>query len=473
MLIYGLGGVLAKIVPFIMVPIVTRLMPGTEYFGMSDMTNTIVSFAQAFSVMGMYDAMFRFFFDDDDIEREKAICSTALFFVLGFSLVVALSMLLFSDPIAKLFFGTTECVSLVIIASISTFIGGSGSIIQAPTRIQNKRITFIVMNLVTSLLSYGISVPLLITGNYVIALPVAAAAAALVSLVVFGLLNRSWFGIKQFRLPYLLPMLKIGIPLMPTFLCYWLFSSADRLMITSILGISEEGIYAIAAMVGQASQLVYTAFAQGWQYFAFSTMHDKDQVSMTSRIYEYLGAISFIVSAWLIVFIAPLFDLLFPSQYLPGITAAPYLFLAPLLLMLFQVLANQLLIIKKTWPSLLMLALGVVMNIALNLVMIPTIGIEGAAIATLAGYLLINAVALIVLTRMKLINVSGRFYVGLLAFTMFFLAWRFLLIGQLAPLLIACAALCVVFALLYRVELKRAVQKIRSLVQRSRANDSC
>ena len=56
-LVYGLGGVISKIVPLIMVPIVTRLMPSTDYFGLSDLSNTVVSFASAFAVMGMYDAM--------------------------------------------------------------------------------------------------------------------------------------------------------------------------------------------------------------------------------------------------------------------------------------------------------------------------------------------------------------------------------------------------------------------------------
>lgn len=471
MLIYGLGGILAKIVPFIMVPVVTRLMPGSEYFGMSDMTNTIVSFAQAFAIMGMYDAMFRFFFDDEDKENKRTICSTTFFFVMGFSLVIALCLTLFADPISRLFFGTAECTLLVVIAAISTFIGSSGSIIQAPTRIQNKRITFIVMNLVTSVLSYGISVPLLLMGDYMIALPVAVAVASLISLIVFGILNRSWFSIKRFDATLLVPLLKVGLPLMPTFLCYWLFSSADKLMITDMLGIAEEGIYAIAAMVGQASQLIYTAFAQGWQYFAFSTMNDDDQVPMTSRIYEYLGGISFIVTAWLIVFIAPLFALLFPSQYAPGIVCAPYLFLAPLLLMLFQVLANQLLIIKKTWPSLIMLILGVIANIGLNVFMIPILGIEGASLATLAGYLLINICALVVLSRMKLIKVSPRFYLCTLAFTAYFLVWRLLLIDHILFLACACIALCIFVGLLYRPELSSIKDMITQRISKRTNHD--
>lgn len=46
-LVYGLGGVINKIIPLIMVPIVTRMMPSSEYFGVNDLSNTLNSFCSA------------------------------------------------------------------------------------------------------------------------------------------------------------------------------------------------------------------------------------------------------------------------------------------------------------------------------------------------------------------------------------------------------------------------------------------
>ena len=79
-LVYGLGGVISKIVPLIMVPIVTRLMPSSDYYGLSDLSNTVVQFASALAIMGMYDAMYRMFFEKEDDEYKKNICSTAFSF---------------------------------------------------------------------------------------------------------------------------------------------------------------------------------------------------------------------------------------------------------------------------------------------------------------------------------------------------------------------------------------------------------
>ena len=37
-LVYGLGGIISKLIPLIMIPIVTRIMPSTDYFGISDLS---------------------------------------------------------------------------------------------------------------------------------------------------------------------------------------------------------------------------------------------------------------------------------------------------------------------------------------------------------------------------------------------------------------------------------------------------
>ena len=79
-LVYGLGGIISKLIPLIMVPIVTRLMPNTEYYGISDLSNTVVQFGSAIAVIGMYDAMYRMFFEKEDeilrlIDGNMFVCS--------------------------------------------------------------------------------------------------------------------------------------------------------------------------------------------------------------------------------------------------------------------------------------------------------------------------------------------------------------------------------------------------------------
>lgn len=449
-LVYGLGGVISKVIPLIMVPVITRLMPDTGYYGISDMDSTIVSIATYLAIFGMYDAMYRMFFEKEDESFKRDICTTALTFVLGTSVVVALLLVLAKGFLAQWFFGNKEYAYLIYISAMAAFVGGSNTIVSAPTRMENKRTVFLAANTLGPLLSYSVSIPLLIKGYYVIALPLANLISAAVLEVSFLIMNRKWFGSGRFKFDYLKQMLKIAIPLLPNFLIYWVFNSSNKLMITNLLSIGAAGIFSVGAKLGHASQLVYTAFAGGWQYFAFATMKEKDQVKSNSLIFEYLGVISFTVSMFVFALAKPIYELLFEGEYVSGYIVSPYLFLAPLLQMLFQVAANQFLVIKKTWPNMLILSVGAIVNVVINLLLIPAMGIEAAAVATLVGYAISDVICVIVLCKMKLMEMSRRFLSVSGIMLGFILAWRLVFVEHVLLSVLLAIGVSVVYLLLYK-----------------------
>lgn len=453
-LVYGLGGIISKIIPLIMVPIVARLMPDSAYYGISDLSNTIVQFGSAIAVMGMYDAMYRMFFEKDDEQYKKNICSTALAFTMITSVAVFMIMLLCREGIARLFFKDRKYSYVVYLSAMATLVGATNSIISAPTRMQNKRKVFLITNTVSPLLSYSISIPLLLAGHYVIALPLAAVISGITMEAVFGVLNKSWFHPRRFDPMLLKQLLIIAVPLLPNFLIYWVFNSCDRVMITNILDVGAAGIYSVGSKLGNCSQLIYTAFAGGWQYFAFSTMKEENQVKSNSLIFEYLGMISFAATAFVCAWSSLIYKILFVGDYVNGYIVSPYLFLAPLLQMLFQVACNQFLVIKKTWPNMLILSGGAVANIIINLVLIPALGIEGAAIATLLGYVVSDIICVMVLCRMKLMLVSKRFIVAAVLMAVYMIVWRIFILKNTIIGTIFAVAAALVFIYLYRDELK-------------------
>lgn len=448
-LVYGLGGIISKIVPLIMVPIVTRLIPNSAYFGISDMSNTIVSFATSLAIMGMYDAMYRLYFEKEDDEYKKDICSTAFIFTMSTSILIFLIMVIFCRNLAQFFMGDNEYANIIYITAIATLVGSTNSIISAPTRMQNKRKIYLITNTISPILSYSISISLLLNGYYLIALPIAGVIASAVMGISFWILNKQWFSIKRFDYRLLKQLLWIGIPLLPNFLIYWVFNSSDRVMITNFIGITAVGIYSVASKLGHCSQLIYTAFSGGWQYFAFSTMKEENQVKSNSMIFEYLGVISFIATMFVCAGSKIIFEVLFPEQYISGYIVAPYLFLAPLLQMLFQVAGNQFLVIKKTWPTMFILLAGAVCNVIMNYFFIPIIGMEGAALATLIGYVVSNVICVSVLYHKRLISIRKRFFVALSLMVIYMVLWRLVFLNDftisICIALIISGLLCVLY----------------------------
>lgn len=103
-LIYGLGGVINKIIPIIMLPIVTRLMPDTSYFGINDLQSTVVSFISAVAMLGVYDALYRLFFEKDDDNYKKSMCTTALVIVMVMALIASLGLIILKNKLQYKFF---------------------------------------------------------------------------------------------------------------------------------------------------------------------------------------------------------------------------------------------------------------------------------------------------------------------------------------------------------------------------------
>ena len=460
-LVYGFGGLISKIIPFIMVPIVTRLMPRTEYFGISDLFNTVVSFGSAFAIIGMYDATYRLFFEKEDEQFKKSVCSTALVFTFFTSIIVFIVIVAGKKIIAQYFFGDRNYFYVVYLSAVATLVGATNSIVSLPTRMQNKRKIFLITNTISPIISYAISIPLLLSGYYVIALPVATIISGISMELIFITMNRKWFVLKYFDWKILKQLFVIAIPLFPNFLIYWIFNSCDKVMITNMLGVGDAGIYSVGAKLGSCSQLIYTAFAGGWQFFAFSTMKDENQVKVNSMIFEYLGIISYTVTLFVCAWSYLIFRIFFTEQYINGYIVAPYLFLAPLLQMLFQVAGNQFLVVKKTWPNVLILSIGMILNMIINYTLIPLLGIEGASIATLIGYISSNIVCVVVLVRMDLMAISRRFLVVSFILALYIVLWRLMFVKNIFVGTVMAILVMVMYLYIYKFDIFKLIHMIR------------
>ncbi len=121
-LVYGLGGVIDKLIPFVMLPIITRLMPDAAYFGISDLASALVAFGGTLAIFGMNDAMYRMFFEKDDRKYKTAVCSTALLFVFIITSILILSIVIFQNPLSQLVFSDRQYSFIVQISAASIFV---------------------------------------------------------------------------------------------------------------------------------------------------------------------------------------------------------------------------------------------------------------------------------------------------------------------------------------------------------------
>jgi O-antigen/teichoic acid export membrane protein len=423
---YGSINVINKIIPLLLLPVITRLLKNPSDFGVFDMYQLIVSFGSPLVMLGLYDAMFREYFEKDDQEYKYNVTSTANRIILVTSVIVAVILITFNSSLSKVFFGTQIYGTVIIFSAIELFFRTNRSIIAAPTRIQNKRTIYLISGITQSLSYYLLAILLIYLGYSYFGMIYANIVSTIVLVIFFWILNKDFFTLGKYDKKIAKELLKIGVPLLPTFLIYWVFHSMDRIMIANMLDTTQLGIYSIGARVASVSTIIYAAFSGGWQYFAFSTMRDEDYKYMMGKVWEVLFVISscFFIVAFL--FKDLIFNILFTGDYTKGVIVFPFLLYAPFLQMLYQVLGTQFQIIKKTYYSPLMLFLGAIANLGLNYFLIPIMGIKGAAIATLVGFVVTVIVAiLVVVIFKKLICFKTKTYIILLIFSSIFVIFVF------------------------------------------------
>lgn len=407
---YGGLSMLEKALPFITLPIITRLLVDPSAYGIADMFNLIISFGSALAILGMYDAIFREYFEDkNNKEYQKRVTATGMNIVLFSGFIIMVGVVIFKNFVGKQIFGSLEYSNLVILSAIGIYLSAINGIVAAPTRMRNQRRIYLIRGITFPVLGFLITIVSIRLGYTYEALIYGTIGMSLISVMSFYYLNRRDFSIKIFDKKIAKELLKIGLPLVPTFLIYWIFSSMDRIMINRLLGASELGIYTVGSKVSSVSQLIYSAFAGGWSYFSFSTMKDEKQVETNSKVFEYLGIISIFIYICSQPFISPVFNFFLKGEYVRGEEVFAFLFLSPLILMLYQTVGNQVIVIKKSYLVTLALLLGAILNILLNFIFIKSHGIKGAAFSTLNSYIVSVIIMCLICYRYKLFIISKRF----------------------------------------------------------------
>ena len=74
---YGFINVLNKIVPFLLLPVITRMLLDVSDYGVFNMYSLVIGFGTPFAILGLYDVMFREYFEKDDQQYKHDVTTTA------------------------------------------------------------------------------------------------------------------------------------------------------------------------------------------------------------------------------------------------------------------------------------------------------------------------------------------------------------------------------------------------------------
>lgn len=179
--------------------------------------------------------------------------------------------------------------------------------------------------------------------------------------------------------------LSFNIPLIPHYLSIIILNQSDRIMITRICGLSENGIYSIAYSAASLLLIFNSAVTQALTPWIYERCSDK----RVSNVKKYVSVIYFLAAGIVLAFmmLAPeAVSILAGEKYQQSVGLIP-----PIAVGIYFILVQNMTAIiefyhEKSKMLMVCSSIAAVLNIVLNLIFIPVYGYTAAAYTTLASY---------------------------------------------------------------------------------------
>jgi O-antigen/teichoic acid export membrane protein len=401
-LVYGLSGVSLQLVGLITLPIFARVFSPSDY-GVLELATVGSSVAITLVDAGMTSASQRSFYDYDDsrIERRRSVISTALLFSSVLACLCAIVVILARDPISRWLFDGEQHDTLMIAVAVSLPLINAANLARQTMRLRFRAWRFVISSALAAAVSAGVAVVAVtafdagVTGVFVGIIVGNALAMAYGVFVIRSDLSRSF---SRFQLSR---MLRYGIPLIPTALALWALAFLDRIMLSRLSTLDEVGQYAVANRVASVLTLTVVAFttAVGPQLFALYSSDRELEKFVRARVLTYLTVALCFGGLWLALFAQEIVHVVAPG-YDSAYEAVGLLLLA---IVFFAASGLTMAGISYTRRSVFFAvgaSIALVVHIGLNFALMPSIGMLGAAISTLAAYVLLAGFYLLVSQRL-------------------------------------------------------------------------
>jgi len=396
--VYGLGSFGRSLVLYITIPLLTANM-GLESFGVVSVLISMLSFFDMLSNAGLPAATFRLYNDDDNPANQSDILGTSLLLFVIFAAVLGLVVWAFADQIAIQLLDDVRYAPTIRIVAILLVFATLIYYVQIVLRIQVRPKAKVLLDFVLIIAQAGAALVLVIIYSLgAFGYWLGQLAGAVLGLLVGIWLIRGTIALTSSR-QKAIELLHYGLPLLPAAIGLWALRLADRWLITASLGLTEVAIYEVGYKVGMITALLIPPFLIAWPQFAFSRIHSPNAPRTYRNVLTTLAASIMFLALFVISFRHELVALMAPAEYAAAAIVVPWIALSQVAFALYPVLSLGPKIAKNTILLSVVTLISCLVNLGLNFLLIPRIGILGAAYATFVGYWVLAIVVYIIGNR--------------------------------------------------------------------------
>lgn len=394
--IYGASDLVFKVIALAVFPIYARAFT-VEEFGVMTLVTTVSGVAAIIQELGLNSAVQRYYWDPQTTEERRPLVVSTGLWLLTLSSSVVTAAVVGMACLAGGFLLRRYQVDwyLVALSALSTVPSQLIQYAQNLLRLKFSPWRFAILSGARYCISTGLTVALIV--HYHQGLPGFFYGS------LWGLLGAVpiaiWFVrgdlLPKLNLPIGRQLVRFGYPYIFMGLGYWIFVSADRIMLAEFSNNTEVGLFGIAQKFAFFMVLLNTAIGQAWSPVAMKIYaEDENYREVFARMFSYLCV--GLVAAGVVVCLFSK-DVLYwttPRSYWPAANPLCVLAVAQILAGTTQITALGIALEGKTRLFATAAWATGALNIFLNWLLIPQWGALGAACASLLSYAVLTGLYL-------------------------------------------------------------------------------
>ena len=188
------------------------------------------------------------------------------------------------------------------------------------------------------------------------------------------------------RFDHIKHLLLFGLPLIPHVLSSVAIMYTDKLMLSAMINIEANGIFSVGFMVGQVIGLIQNSFNQAWVPWVFNVLKKNDEKDKSKIVkytyYYFLGILLLTLVLWVFT---PLIYSIIGKAFASSITLVFWISLGFAFNGMYKMVSVYFFYLEKTKQLAIISFTSAIINVLLNLWLIPMYGILGAALSTMTA----------------------------------------------------------------------------------------
>ena len=389
--IFAIGSFSSKVLSLILVTVYTNILTKAQ-LGLTDIFVNVANWLIPIVTLTVSEAVVRFGLDKSyDKRRIFTIGSNVV--LIGIALLAVVIFFLHDNSVVKEYIGSYSWL-LFLYVSIGGYKLMCDAFVRSLERIKLVAVSGILGTFVTLVCSVLFMVVLKMGVVGYLASIVISDVAAIIFLMLSAKLYKYYTRLsvgrnEPFNKGLPTAMLRYCIPLIPTQLLWLITNTSDSFMIRHYMGVENTGILSAAYKVPNLLTIIYMMFGNAWSISAITESDSDEREQFYSNVFDINQSLLYITAAGILMIIRPLTAVWIGKEFRSSVLYSPGLVFSTVFICFTTFMGTIYSVAKKSNRSLLTSLVAGVVNVSLNLLLIPRIGIMAAVISTVAAYIII------------------------------------------------------------------------------------